>query len=68
MRKRTAFASVLTASALTGGVVVISNYTKSLIYRERLDKENQVDWYSDLNGIKVKIKNVWVRLNISQQS
>ena len=57
MKKRTVLASALSASALTAGYALIDQFTKGIIYRERLDKENRVDWYSDLGGIKVKIKN-----------
>lgn len=57
MKKRTVVASALSASALTAGYALIDQFTKSVMYRERLDKENRVDWYSDLGGVKFKIKN-----------
>ena len=57
MKKRTVVASALSASALTAGYALIDQFTKRALYRERLDKENRIDWYSDLGGVKVKIKN-----------
>ena len=57
MKKRTVIASALSASALTAGYAIIDQFTKQMMYRERLDKENRIDWYSDLGGVKVKIKN-----------
>ena len=57
MKKRTIVASALSASALTAGYALIDQFTKRALYRERLDKENKIDWYSDLGGVKVKIKN-----------
>ena len=57
MKKRTVIASTLTASALSAGYAFIDQFSKKVLYRERLDKENQIDWYSELGGVKVKIKN-----------
>ena len=57
MKKRTIVASALSASALTAGYALIDQFTKRALYRESLDKENRIDWYSDLGGVKVKIKN-----------
>ena len=57
MKKRTVVASALSVSALTAGYALIDQFTKQMLYREHMERENRIDWYSDLGGVKVKIKN-----------
>lgn len=57
MRKKAIVASTVTASTLTAGIALISQFSKKILYREHLNQENQTDWYSELGGEKVKIKN-----------
>lgn len=57
MKKRTIIASTLTASSITAWLSIVNQFTKKQLYREHLDKDNQIDWYSEIGGVKVKIKN-----------
>lgn len=57
MKKKTIVASTLTASTLTAGAALINQFTKKTLYREHLDRDDQNDWYKELNGEKFKIKN-----------
>ena len=57
MKKRTVIASTLTASTISATMAYINGFSKQVLYREHLDKESQIDWYSELGGIKFKIKN-----------
>ena len=57
MKKKTVVASTVTISTLTAGLTLINQFSKKILYRESLDQDNQVDWYSELGGEKVKIKN-----------
>lgn len=57
MKKRTVIASTLTISTLTAGLSLMNQFAHNILYRQRLDKSNEEDWYSDLGGKKFKIKN-----------
>lgn len=58
MKKRTVLTSTaVTASTITAGLALIHQFSKKIIYREHLDEDNQEDWYSELGGEKIKIKN-----------
>lgn len=57
MKKRTIVASTITASTITATMALMNQFSKNILYREHLDEESQVDWYSELGGEKVKIKN-----------
>lgn len=56
MKKKTVVASTLTASTLTAGYALINQLSKQTLYREHLD-ENVENWYEELDGEKIKIKN-----------
>ncbi|MCI9049327.1 MAG: hypothetical protein HFF37_02875 [Coprobacillus sp.] len=57
MKKKTVVASTLTISTLTAGLTLVNQFSKKVLYRESLDCQNQEDWYSELGGEKIKIKN-----------
>lgn len=57
MKKRTVIASTLTISTLTAGFSLMNQFAHNILYRQRLDKSNEENWYSDLGGKKFKIKN-----------
>lgn len=57
MKKKAVVASTVTASTVTAGLTLIHQFVKKILYRECLDEMNQVDWYSELGGEKIKIKN-----------
>ena len=57
MKKKTLIASTITVSALTASYQLINHFTKKLLYREKLDKDSQNDWYQELNGKKISIEN-----------
>lgn len=52
-----AVASTLTASTLTAGIALANQYAKKVLYREHLSKEDQGNWYEDMDAHKIKIKN-----------
>lgn len=52
-----AVASTLTASTLTAGIALANQYAKKVLYREHLSKEDQENWYEDMDAHKIKIKN-----------
>lgn len=57
MKKGAVIASTLTISTLTASYTLVKQFTRKTLYREFLDKDAQMDWYSELNGEKVGIKN-----------
>lgn len=57
MKKKVALASTLTASTLTAGIAVVNQWTKKILYREHLQRNQVDDWYKVYHGEKVKIKN-----------
>lgn len=52
-----AVASTLTASTLTASLAAANQFAKKMLYRERLSKDDQGEWYTELGAVKVKIKN-----------
>ncbi len=52
-----AVASTLTASTITAGLAMASQFAKRVLYREHLNKDDQGHWYEEMGAIKVKIKN-----------
>jgi len=57
MKKRTVVASTLTASTLSAGIALMNQATKKFLYREHLDRDEENEWYKELDGEKIKIKN-----------
>lgn len=57
MKKRTVIASTLTISTLTAGFSLMNQFAHNILYRQRLDKSNEEDWYNEQGGEKFKIKN-----------
>ncbi|MEG0593278.1 MAG: hypothetical protein RR512_08160 [Coprobacillus sp.] len=61
MKKKTvvssALASTVTVSTLSAGVVLSRQFAKKVLYREKLSKDDQSDWYEEIGAQKIKIKN-----------
>ena len=61
MKKKTvvtgALASTLTASTVTAGLALSKQFARKVLYREHLNKDDQISWYEELGAQKIKIKN-----------